>query len=131
MAAGTWKPGNNVIGLGGGGIRHTAEAADVPQPTDAFRQRQHEDMDDVGAGRKGLLDVLAGTHNRDIEIHLSDDGIGRIGRLITSRQCLRAGVPVLIIPVSPGRPVPGSIGTRLRYRGHAPLALAVGGLPCA
>lgn len=34
-----------------------------------------------------------------IQIHPFDDGNGRTGRLVTSWQCLRAGVPVIIIPV--------------------------------
>lgn len=100
VAAGVWKTGRNVIGLAGGGTRSTAEPRDVPRLMDHFLRRLHTDLDHVAAGRRDLLDVLAGTHSQFIEIHPFDDGNGRTGRLITSWQCLRAGVPVVIVPVS-------------------------------
>ena len=102
VAVGEWKSGANVIGLGGGRSRRTAAPEDVPQLVDEFLHRLHVDMDHVLAGRKDLLDVLADTHSRFIEIHPFDDGNGRTGRLVTSWQCLRVGVPVIIIPVKHG-----------------------------
>ena len=100
VAAGLWKTGRNVIGLAGGGARPTAEPSDVPRLMDNFLRRLHSDLDHVAAGRRDLLDMLADTHSQFIEIHPFDDGNGRAGRLITSWQCLRAGVPVVIVPVS-------------------------------
>lgn len=72
----------------------------MPRLMDNFLRRLHSDLDHVAAGRRDLLDMLADTHSQFIEIHPFDDGNGRAGRLITSWQCLRAGVPVVIVPVS-------------------------------
>lgn len=129
IAVGEWKSGANVIGLGGGRSRRTAAPDAVPRLMDDFLHCLHVDMNHVLASRKDLLDVLADTHSRFIEIHPFDDGNGRTGRLVMSWQCLRVGVPVIIIPVKHGDFVPGGAEHGRRDRKHAFLAYAPSGLP--
>ena len=100
VVPGSWKSGRNVIGIAPGRVRHTAAPADVPRLMDEFLNRLHDDLAQVSAGRRDLLDVLADTHSRFVEIHPFDDGNGRTGRLITSWQCLRAHILPIIIPGS-------------------------------
>lgn len=100
--AGQYKDAYNYVYRPDGSTYYFAPPDEVPVRMDHLLRHLENALPRIAA-RPPAMDVpelLAWQHAEFINIHPFDDGNGRLGRLINSWLCLKAGFPVSIIPVT-------------------------------
>lgn len=100
--AGRYKQAANVIQRRDGSIKRFAPPDEVNTRITRLLHQLEDALPSLTARPPAvdLPSLLAWQHAEFINIHPFDDGNGRMGRLLNSWLCLKAGFPVSIIPVA-------------------------------